>query len=120
MAMLFPYGMDDRGRTAEGGLEAHIHGLLEQVLFTSPGERVNRPDFGSGLQQMVFAANDDALAAAVQRLVHGALLRWVGDRIQVNGVTVTGQESRLVVEIQYLIIQQQRAVTTTFVQELPG
>ena len=120
MALLFPYGLDHRGRTAEGDLEAHVRGLIEQVLLTSPGERVNRPDFGSGLQQLAFAPNDDALSAAVQNLIHGALLRWVGDKVRVSSVVATSHESSLVVEIQYLIIHEQRAVTTTFSQELPG
>ena len=89
-------------------------------MFTSPGERVNRPDFGSGLQQLVFASNDDALSAAVQSLVHGALLRWVGDKVRVSSVVATSHESSLVVEIQYVVLHEQRAVTATFVKELPG
>ncbi|MCG8421422.1 MAG: GPW/gp25 family protein [Proteobacteria bacterium] len=120
MALRFPYGLDHRGRTAEVDLETHVRGLIEQVLFTSPGERVNRPDFGSGLQQLVFAPNNDALSAAVQSLVHGALLRWVGDKIQVNSIVAHSRESSLEVEIQYLIIREQRAVTAVFVQELPS
>lgn len=120
MTLLFPYGLDHRGRTAEGDLEAHVRGLLEQVLFTSPGERVNRPDFGSGLQQLVFAASDDALTVAVQTMVHGALMRWLGDKLEIRGVEVSRRESSLLVEVHYLIVREQRPVTSAFVQEIPG
>lgn len=120
MTLRFPYGLDHRGRTAEVDLESHIRGLIEQVLFTSPGERVNRPDFGSGLQQLVFAPSNDALSAAVQSLVHGALLRWVGDKIEVSSVVARSHESTLEVEVQYRIISEQRAVTAVFDQELPA
>ena len=120
MALLFPYRLDHRGRTAEGDLEAYVNGLIEQVLFTAPGERVNRPDFGSGLQQLLFAPHGDALTAAAQSLVHGALLRWVGDKVQVGRVVASAQASSLVVEVQSVIASEQRTVATTFVQELPG
>ena len=49
--------------------EDHVRDLIEQVLFTTPGERVNRPTFGSGLLQLVFAPNSDALAAATEMTV---------------------------------------------------
>ena len=66
----------------------HIRDLIAQVLFTSPGERVMRPDFGSGLLQLVFAPNSDVLAATTQMLVQSALQRWLGDRILVEAVSV--------------------------------
>ena len=62
----YPFGFDSRGHTAETNEEKHIRDLIEQVLFTSPGERVNRPSFGSGLLQLIFAPNSDVLAAATQ------------------------------------------------------
>ena len=53
----FPYHFDGRGRTATTGRDDHIRDLIEQVLFTAPGERVMRPDFGSGLLALVFEPN---------------------------------------------------------------
>ena len=64
MNTVFPYQFDARGRTAEADDERHIRDLIEQLLFTAPGERVNRPTFGSGLLQLVFAPNSPELAAA--------------------------------------------------------
>ena len=95
MSLDFPYNLDGRGRTAATGEDDHIRDLIEQVLFTQPGERVNRPDFGSGLLQLVFAPNSEELAAALQFTVQAALQQWLGDRIEVDGVQVEAVDSTL-------------------------
>ena len=97
----YPFHIDGRGRSAETDEDDHIRDLIHQVLFTHPGERVNRPDFGCGLKQMVFAPASDALAAATQLLVQGALQRWLERVIQVEGVTVEAQDEKLMVTIVY-------------------
>ena len=108
----YPFHIDDRGRTSETSDEDHIHQLIEQVLFTSPGERVNRPTFGSGVMQLVFAPNSDALAAATQISVQSALQQWLGDLIEVGDVQVTSEDSKLNVLIRYVIrISQEQRVT---------
>lgn len=99
--MDYPFHIDGRGRTAETDEDDHIRDLIHQVLFTSPGERVNRPDFGCGLKQMVFMPNSDALAAATQLLVQGALQRWLETVIQVERVTVEAQGEKLLVTVAY-------------------
>ena len=107
MQIDYPFHFDDRGRTAGTSEEDHIRDLIQQVLFTSPGERVNRPTFGSGLLQLVFAPNSDALAAATQIGVQGALQQWLGDLISVEEVQVTHRESILEVQVQYVIRKTQ-------------
>ncbi len=97
----FPLQLDGRGRAAETGEDDHIRDLIFQVLFTSPGERVNRPDFGCGLKQLVFMPNSDALAAATQLLVQGSLQRWLDPVIQVESVEVEAVESELRVSVAY-------------------
>jgi phage baseplate assembly protein W len=97
----FPIHFDSRGRTASTDEDDHIRDMIEQLLFTNPGERVNRPDFGSGLQQMVFAPNSPELAAALQFMMQAALQRWLGDLIQVGNLEVTSQDSSLKIDIQY-------------------
>jgi len=99
----FPYHLDGRGRTAGTSYEDHIRDLIEQVLFTNPGERVNRPDFGSGLMQLVFAPNSEEVAAATQFLVQGALQQWLGDLILIEKVEVESHDAELRVLIQYVI-----------------
>ncbi|HZF09061.1 MAG TPA: GPW/gp25 family protein [Thermoanaerobaculia bacterium] len=101
MQIDFPYHVDSRGRTAETDSEEHVRDLIEQVLFTAPGERVNRPTFGCGLLQQVFAPNGDVLATAVQLTVQGALQQWLGDRIQVESVDVSSADATLSVTVVY-------------------
>ena len=74
----YPFHFDGRGRTALTGDDDHIRDMIEQFLFTNPGERVNRPDFGSGLLQMIFAPNSQELAAALQHTIQSGLQRWLG------------------------------------------
>lgn len=99
----YPYNIDGRGRTATAARDAHIRDLIEQVLFTSPGERVNRPDFGCGLLALVFAANSAELAAASQFLVQASLQQWLGDMLVVEGVSVEAADSSLRVAVQYVV-----------------
>jgi uncharacterized protein len=97
-----PYHLDARGRSAETSTDDHIRDLIFQVLFTSPGERVNRPEFGCGLKQLVFMPNSDALAIATQQLVQGALHRWLENVIAIERVEVRAVESTLEVAVVYL------------------
>ena len=112
----FPYRFDSRGRTAETDEADHIRDLIYQVLFTSPGERVMRPDFGSGLLQLVFAPNSDVLAATTQALVQGALQQWLGQLIAVEAVRIESEDATLRVTVQYVIRRNTERVTATFVQ----
>ena len=114
MQLDYPFHFDGRGRTAETNTDEHIRDLIEQVLFTAPGERVNRPDFGSGVMQLVFAPNSDALAAATQQLVEGALQQWLGDLIQVQAVEVQNDDATLRVTVRYLIRRTQTAQVAQF------
>ncbi len=97
----FPIHLDSRGGFALTGVDDHIRDMIYQVLFTSPGERVNRPDFGCGLLQLVFMPNSDVIASAVQFMVQGALSRWLSDVISVRWVRIECQDERLVVDVSY-------------------
>jgi Bacteriophage baseplate protein W len=97
----FPFHVDGRGHAAETVEDDHIRDMIFQVLFTDPGERVNRPDFGCGLKQLVFMPNGDALAAATQLLVQGSLQRWLDAVIEVQSVNVEAVDSELRVSVVY-------------------
>jgi phage baseplate assembly protein W len=112
----FPYHFDNRGRTAETAGDDHIRDLIEQLLFTSPGERVNRPDFGSGLLQLVFAPNSPEIAAAIQFQVQAALQQWLGDLIQVEAVEAQSEDATLGVTVRYTVRRTQERQTATFSQ----
>ena len=114
MDLRYPYQFDGRGRTAEADEEAYIRGLIEQVLFTSPGERVMRPDFGSGLMQLVFAPNSPELAATTQFLVQGALQQWLGGLIALEAVEVEAVEAALRVTVRYVIRRTGTSQTASF------
>ena len=112
----FPFRFDGRGRTAGTSEVDHVRDLIAQVLFTSPGERVMRPDFGSGLLQLAFAPNSDVLAATTQMLVQSALQRWLGDRIVVETVSVEAVDATLRVTVEYVIRGDGARLSETFVQ----
>jgi phage baseplate assembly protein W len=113
----FPYHFDGAGGTATTDYEDHIRDMIHQVLFTSPGERVNRPTFGSGLLQLVFAPNSVDLSAATQMLVQSALQEWLGDVIQPVNVEVEGVEATLRVTVQYIILRTNETRVATFTNE---
>jgi uncharacterized protein len=115
MNLAFPYAIDVTGHTAQTDALTHIGDMIEQVLFTSPGERVNRPTFGSGTAQLVFAPNSDVLAAAQQQAVQAGLQMWLSDLIQVQSVTVSAEEATLQVTVVYTVIQSQEQQTQQFV-----
>jgi phage baseplate assembly protein W len=110
----FPYHLDSRGRTAKTTNDDHIRDMIEQLLFTNPGERVNRPDFGSGLLQLVFAPNSPELAAALQFTMQAALQRYLGDLIDLQELGVNVQDSTLIVVVKYLVRRTQETQTETF------
>src|SRR5881392_4296573 len=110
----FPFHFDGRGRTAVAADTKHVRDLIEQVLFTSPGERVNRPTFGCGLNQLVFAPNSPELAAATQFLVQGALQQWLGDLIVVDSVEVESVDATLRVAISYVVRRTEARQTAVF------
>lgn len=112
----YPYQFDGRGRTRQDDEAAWIRGLVEQLLFTAPGERVMRPDFGSGLRQLVFAPNSPELAATIQLLVQGALQQWLGELIAVESIEAEAEEATLRVTVQYLIRRTESRQVETFIQ----
>jgi uncharacterized protein len=101
MNIAFPLRFDSLGRTATTSDETHVRDMIEQLLFTNPGERVNRADFGSGLLQMVFSPNSPELSAALQFTLRGALQRWLGDVIELQDLQVSSQDSALTISVQY-------------------
>ena len=110
----FPYQFDGRGRTADA-MQDYVRQLVEQVLFTSPGERVNLPDFGSGLLQLPFAPNSVEMAAATQFTVQAALQKWLGNSIKVESVVASSNEAVLTVTVSYSLLNTDVTQVQTFV-----
>jgi uncharacterized protein len=115
MNINFPYQFDGRGRTEQAAQQDYINQLVEQVLFTSPGERVNLPDFGSGLLQLAFAPNSLEMAAATQFSVQAALQKWLGSYVKVQSVAASAQEGVLTVSVTYAPLSTGVSQVQTFV-----
>jgi len=111
----FPYQFDGRGRTQQAALQDYIKQLVETVLFTSPGERVNLPDFGSGLLQLPFAPNSVEMAAATQFAVQAALQKWLSNYVKVQSVVATAQDATLTVTVTYTPLNTDVTQVQTFV-----
>jgi uncharacterized protein len=111
MNLDFPFRFDERGRTAVTDLHDHISDMLELLLFTDTGERVNRPEFGSGLRQLVFAPNSPELASALQFSVEAALQRWLGDLIELDELAATSDGAELRLAIRYRIRDKENTTT---------
>lgn len=103
MDIAFPLQFTSRGRTETAGGDDHIRQMIEELLFTNPGERVNRSDFGSGLLQLVFSPNSPELATTLQFSMQAALQRWLGDLIQVEALEVSSEDARLRIDLQYVV-----------------
>src|SRR5690606_32562124 len=101
MQLDFPYHFDGRERTAETSEEEHLRDLIEQILFTYPGERVNRPDFGAGIYQLLFAPASAEQAATTEFMIRGALQQHLGRRISVREVSAEAVESAIRITIVY-------------------
>lgn len=114
MNINFPFQFDNRGRTAIADDNKHIRNLIEQFLFTNPGERVNRPDFGSGLLQLVFAPNSPELASTLQFTVQAGLQQWLGDLIEVQELDISNEDATLRVSLTYKIRRTQEITAATF------
>jgi phage baseplate assembly protein W len=108
----YPYGVSSIGTPSTTNPDVHLRDLILQVLFTIPGERVNLPEFGAGVQQLVFAPNSDTLRTSAQFLLSNTLQRWLGDRIDISQVTLTsqpGQEETVTIEIVYVVKSTQQS-----------
>jgi phage baseplate assembly protein W len=116
MEIAFPFYINREGLIAGAAYDEHIRQMIELVLFTAPGERVNRPDFGCGIDRLVFEATSEGLVTAAQAMVQSELQRWLGDLIQVEAVNVVLEDSTLLVTIRYMIIRDNQPRVDQFKQ----
>ena len=112
----YPFHFDQRGRSTSTTDNDHIRDMIEQFLFTNPGERVNRPDFGAGISRLIFAPNSPELAMALQATIRAGLQRWLSDLIEVRKLEVTSDDATLCVEVIYVVLSTQEQQTAQFIQ----
>jgi phage baseplate assembly protein W len=99
----FPFRITGDGRTAPVDDAGHVREMIELLLFTRSGERVMRPDFGTGLLQFVFAGNSPELASALKLTIQAALTQFLGDVIDVRDLSVEANETELEVTLAYML-----------------
>lgn len=118
MHIAYPYHIDGKGRTATATEPRHVHQMIEQLLFTSPGERVNRPEFGTGIMQLVFAPNSQELATATEFMIQSAIQQYLGDVIKPEEVSATSRDSTLTITVRYIMLKTQQRQTAQFSREI--
>ena len=118
MNIAYPWRFNSTGRTAVDDDATHIRDMIEELVLTSPGERLNRPELGSGLLGLVFSPTSPELATALQFAIQAAIQRWLGDLIDVQRVEVTSVDSTVSILVQYVIRLTQESRTATFTR--PG
>jgi Bacteriophage baseplate protein W len=114
MIIAYPFSITDEGLVATSGYSQHIEQLIEQILFTMPGERVNLPDFGTGITRLIFDPGNAEMVSATQFLIQGALQQWLGNLIQVQTVQVVAEDSTLNVTIHYVVKQTSQLRVANF------
>ena len=117
MDIFFPYQITDSGTTSTTGIDTHIRNLIEQVLFTNAGERVNRPTFGGGAVNLVFGPNSDEVATTMEFVLQSALLEWMGALIRVKSVTAECDDATLRIEVVYGRTHEIASRTVVFERE---
>jgi len=109
----FPYQLTPQGVTATASADDHIAQMLEQLLFTRPGERVNRPTFGCGLLDLVFSPTSPEVQAALSVTVSAAIQQQLSDVLKLESLGVTWAASTLQVDLTYLILATGASATQT-------
>ena len=113
-AIAYPWRFDALGRTARSGLEAHVREMIEQLLFTDPGERVNRPDVGSGVRRLVFGPASPEVASAVRFVIQAGLERWLGDVLRIEALDVLSEDATLTIDLSYTVLATGETRTERF------
>lgn len=108
----FPYGTDGRGRTASCTEHQHVRELIEQLMLTSPGERVMRPTFGGALMQRIFEPGGPELLATTQYVVQASLSQYLRNRISVDALDVESRDNLLVVRVSWTLLSSGEQLVT--------
>jgi phage baseplate assembly protein W len=112
----FPFQIDGASQqTAQASYAAHVGQMVRQLLLTSPGERVNLPQFGCGLRSLVFAPDSETLAATVRLRVIQGLGQWLSGVVTVADVAVgsAAEPGTLQVTVRYTLVETQASQDVT-------
>ena len=113
-----PYNVADTNRSLVRDDAGHVRDMLELVLFTTPGERVNRPDFGCGVATLLFAGNSPELAMSAELIIQGAVQRWLGGVLALNSLAVSADDAMLTIDLSYTLRSTGETRSAQLVQPL--
>jgi len=116
----FPLAISQRGVAAASPRTQQIREQLEQLLFTLPGERVTRPEFGCGVQRLVFTGAGEESAAAAEYIISTAIRTYLDDVMQLDALRVSVHESTLYIDILYTLRDTGAELSASFDQPLQG
>ena len=109
MKLQFPYQINSLGRTATiADMDGFVRDVIEDVLFTRQGERVNLPSYGSGLEQMVFEPLSEGLTASAEMVIQANLMKWLTNYIDLQAVRVTNDDGKLLIKVTYALLADQK------------
>ena len=100
----FPYRFGADGLTARTTRVDHVRDLLEQLLFTRPGERLTRPELGVGIADLLFGPANEQVAAAAQTLIELAISQHLSREIAQSKVAVRADGSALLIDVAYRLV----------------
>ena len=105
MGISYPYRINSRGKTSvTKSNDEYIREAIEQTLFTMPGERVNRPGFGTGIMSYLFAPAGDETMMALKHMIQSDLQRHLLDLIQVVDVRAKSEDTTIKVTVEYVAL----------------
>ena len=110
----FPYKIADNGRTDFTDSPGNIRDMIELILFTNPGERVHRPEFGCGVGRLVFSPNSPEVASTTSYLIQSSLMQELGDLIVVMSVDCESVDSQLIVNVKYSLLDSEEETEERF------
>ena len=121
-SLSFPFQIGDLGVPMTAPRTKVIRHQIEQLLFTLPGERVNRPGFGCGVQRLVFGGCSPEAAAAAEYIIRLNIQEFMRDVVRIDAVKVTAapESATLFVDILYTLLETGEERAETFRSALEG
>ena len=121
-SLAFPFRIGDLGAPVTSPRTQAIRQQIDQVLFTMPGERVNRPTFGCGVQRLVFSGCSPEAAAAAEYIIRVNIQRFMSDVVKLDAVQVTADvdAATLYIDVLYTLLETGEERAETFRRALEG
>ena len=101
----FPVSVNLNGGVSSSVLEENVRQSIFIVLGTAPGERLNRPDFGCRIHDLMFAPNNSMTAARAEVYCEEAIYKYEPrvDKVVCRAGANPDQPNRLDIRIEYVI-----------------